>query len=118
MENDLTRGSVLKVLLRFSLPYLLSCFLQTFYGMVDLYVTGQYNGAAAISAVSIGSQVMHMLTVIIVGLAMGSTVGLGVAFGSKHVERASRIIGNTVTLFAAGAVVLVAVLLFARDGII
>ncbi|MCC8136483.1 MAG: MATE family efflux transporter [Clostridiales bacterium] len=118
MEKDLTQGSVGKVLLRFSLPYLLSSFLQTFYGMADLYVTGQFNGAAAISAVSIGSQVMHMLTVMIVGLAMGSTVGLGVATGSKHTERASRIIGNTVTLFAAGSVILVAVLMFARDGII
>ncbi|MCC8050381.1 MAG: MATE family efflux transporter [Clostridiales bacterium] len=118
MEKDLTQGSVLKVLLRFSLPYLLSSFLQTFYGMADLYVTGQFNGAAAISAVSIGSQVMHMLTVMIVGLAMGSTVGLGVAIGSKHTERASRIIGNTVTLFAAGSVILVVVLMAARNGII
>ncbi|MCD7746232.1 MAG: MATE family efflux transporter [Lachnospiraceae bacterium] len=118
MEKDLTKGSILKVLLRFSMPYLLSCFLQTFYGMVDLYVTGQYNGAASISAVSIGSQVMHMFTVIIVGLAMGSTVGLGVAIGSKHMERASRMIGNTVTLFAAGSAVLVAVLMLARGGII
>ncbi|MCD8337270.1 MAG: MATE family efflux transporter [Lachnospiraceae bacterium] len=118
MEKDLTKGSVLKVLLRFSLPYLLSSFLQTFYGMVDLYVIGQYNGAAATSAVSIGSQVMHMLTVVIVGLAMGSTVGLGVAIGSRHTERASRIIGNTVTLFAIGSVTLVVVLLLARNGII
>ncbi|MCD8396291.1 MAG: MATE family efflux transporter [Lachnospiraceae bacterium] len=118
MEKDLTKGSVLKVLLRFSLPYLLSSFLQTFYGMVDLYVIGQYNGAAATSAVSIGSQVMHMLTVVIVGLAMGSTVGLGVAIGSKHKERASCIIGNTVTLFAIGSVTLMAVLMLARNGII
>ncbi|MCC8066271.1 MAG: MATE family efflux transporter [Clostridiales bacterium] len=118
MEKDLTKGSVWKVLLRFSLPYLLSCFLQTFYGMVDLYVTGQYNGAAAISAVSVGSQVMHMITVVIVGLAMGSTVGLGVVIGSKHTERASRIIGNSVTLFAIGSVALMAVLLLATDGII
>lgn len=118
MEKDLTQGNVLKVLLRFSLPYLLSSFLQTFYGMADLYVTGQFNGAAAISAVSIGSQVMHMLTVMVVGLAMGTTVGLGVAIGSKHSGRASRIIGNTVTLFAAGSVILVAVLMLARNGII
>ncbi|MCD7955129.1 MAG: MATE family efflux transporter [Lachnospiraceae bacterium] len=118
MEKDLTKGSIWKVLLKFSLPYLLSCFLQTFYGMVDLYVVGQFNGAASISAVSIGSQVMHMITVIIVGLAMGATVGLGVAVGSRHTERASRIIGNTVTLFALGAAALVVLLLFFRDGII
>ena len=71
MEKDLTEGSVQKNLLVFSVPYLISCFLQTFYGLADLFITGQFNGAAPITAVSVGSQVMHMLTVMIVGLAMG-----------------------------------------------
>ena len=44
MQNKLTEGSVIKNMLRFSLPYLLSCFLQTFYGLADLFITGQYNG--------------------------------------------------------------------------
>ena len=42
MEQDLTRGSVLKNVVRFSLPYLLSYFLQTLYGMADLFIVGQY----------------------------------------------------------------------------
>ncbi len=118
MERDLTKGSVIKVLLRFSLPFLFSSFLQTFYGMVDLYVIGRYNGAAAISAVSVGSQVMHMLTLIIVGLAMGSTVSLGVAIGSRDQKRAGRIVGNTITFFVFGAIVLMIITLLAVDGII
>ncbi len=74
MKNNLTDGNILKGMLSFSVPYLISCFLQTFYGMADLYITGQFNGAASISAVAVGSQLMHMLTVMIIGLAMGSTV--------------------------------------------
>lgn len=65
MENKLTEGSVIKNMLRFALPYLLACFLQTFYGLADLFITGQYNGADTITAVSVGSQVTHMLTVTI-----------------------------------------------------
>ena len=84
MQKDLTTGNIFRILVRFSLPYLLSCFLQTFYGMADLFVTGQFNGADTISAVSIGSQLMHMLTVVIVGLAMGSTVALGKAVGGQR----------------------------------
>ncbi|MCR5304448.1 MAG: MATE family efflux transporter, partial [Lachnospiraceae bacterium] len=64
-DYDLTKGNVAGLLLRFSVPYLISCFLQTFYGLVDLYVIGRYNGVEATSAVSVGSQVMHMLTVVI-----------------------------------------------------
>ena len=101
MEKNFTKGSILRALVAFSIPYLLSCFLQTFYGMADLYVTGQYNGAAAISAVSIGSQVMHMITVVIVGLAMGTTVLLGQAVGEKNKGKAGKLVGNTVVLFLA-----------------
>ena len=44
MEKDLTSGSVFKNILFFSLPYLLSYFLQTLYGMADLFIIGQFNG--------------------------------------------------------------------------
>lgn len=77
MEKNLTSGSVLKSILYFSLPYLLSYFLQTLYGMADLFIIGQFEGVASTTAVSIGSQVMHMITVMIVGLAMGTTVTIG-----------------------------------------
>ena len=111
METDLTRGSVFKSILRFCLPYLLSYFLQTLYGMADLFIIGQFDGVASTTAVSVGSQVMHMLTVMLVGLAMGSTVSIGQAVGAGSTEKASAAIGNTVTLFMALSVVLTAVLL-------
>lgn len=71
MQQNLTSGSVFQNVVRFSLPYLLSYFLQTLYGMADLFIVGQFEPVAATTAVSIGSQVMHMLTVMLVGLAMG-----------------------------------------------
>lgn len=99
MEKNLTEGSVFKNIVFFSLPFLLSNFLQTLYGMADLFIAGQYNGSEVISAVSIGSQVMHMLTVIIIGLAMGGTVLLGQAVGAKNPKRAAKVIGNTTIIF-------------------
>lgn len=111
MEKNLTTGSVFGNIVYFSLPYLLSYFLQTLYGMADLYIIGQFNGVEHITAVSVGGQVMHMLTVMIVGLAMGSTVSIGKAVGAKHPERASAAIGNTVTLFMGVSVGCMAVLL-------
>ena len=55
--------------------------MQTLYGLADLFITGQYESVASTTAVSIGSQVMHMLTVMILGLAMGATVSSGRAVG-------------------------------------
>ncbi|SFI41490.1 putative efflux protein, MATE family [Treponema bryantii] len=118
MTKNLTEGSILKNIVVFSLPYLLSYFLQTLYGMADLFLAGQFNGADVISAVSIGSQVMHMFTVIIVGLAMGGTVLIGQAVGAKDSKRTSKIIGNTVTFFLIFSAVVTVILLFACRGIV
>lgn len=118
MQNDLTTGSVWKTVVRFSLPYLLSYFLQTLYGMADLFIIGQFEGVASTTAVSVGSQVMHMLTVMIVGLAMGSTVSIGQAVGARDARRAGRSIGNTATLFLGLSLVLTALLLLLVDPIV
>ena len=118
MEKDLTTGSVFKTMAYFSLPYLLSYFLQTLYGMADLFIIGQFNGVDSTTAVSVGSQVMHMVTVMLVGLAMGTTVLIGRAIGAKKTEQASGVIGNTVTLFMTLSVVLMILLLIAVKPII
>ena len=111
MGKNLTTGSVFKNIVLFSLPYLLSYFLQTLYGMADLFIVGQFEGVASTTAVSVGSQVMHMLTVMIVGLAMGTTVSIGQAVGGGDTGRAAKDIGNTVTLFMIVAVALTVLLL-------
>lgn len=118
MQNDLTTGSVFRNVLSFSLPYLLSYFLQTLYGMADLFIIGQFEGVASTTAVSIGSQVMHMLTVMLVGLAMGATVSIAQAAGGGDKKRTASAIGNTVTLFMLLSLALTALLLALRGGIV
>lgn len=118
MEKNLTTGSVFKNIIYFSLPYLLSYFLQTLYGMADLFIIGQFNGVSSTTAVSIGSQVMHMLTVMIVGLAMGTTVSIAQAVGGGNKRKAAKDIGNTVTLFMAVSLALTAILLIFTNKIV
>ncbi len=103
--HDLTRGGVAKTLVRFALPYLLSCFLQTFYGLTDLFVVGLYNTKQVTAAVSTGSQVTHMLTVMIVGLAMGVTVHCANAAGAENTALAKRVFSTAVTFFSVLAIV-------------
>ena len=111
MEKNLTTGSVFKTIVYFSLPYLLSYFLQTLYGMADLFIIGQFKGVDSTTAVSIGSQIMHMITVMIVGLAVGSTVIIGRLTGAGDKKQISTAIGNTVTLFIRISLILMAILL-------
>ena len=103
-QHNLAKGDLFHNMILFSLPYLLSYFLQTLYGLADLLIAGRFNGADVISAVSIGSQVMHMVTVMIVGLAMGTTVMIGRFVGAEDDDGIRRAIGNTVSLFTMIAV--------------
>lgn len=95
----LTTGSVLKTIIHFSLPFLISYFLQVFYGMADLFIIGQFKGIESTTAVSIGSQVLYMFTVIILGLTMGTTVLIGKAVGAQKNTQTLKIVGNTVIVF-------------------
>ena len=110
MERDLTKGSELKNIIMFSLPFFFSFFLQVLYGMADLFIVSQFNGTESITAVSIGSQIMHMITVMIVGLAMGGTVAIGKAYGAKNEKETALAMGNTISLFFVVAAVLTVVL--------
>lgn len=118
MEKNLTSGSVLKNVVCFSLPFLLSYFLQTLYGMADLFIIGQFGGVEQTTAVSIGSQVMHMITVMIVGLSMGSTVIIARAVGAENKKSASCTVGNTATLFMLISVALALILLLFAQRIV
>lgn len=117
-SNNLTEGNIRNNLIKFAIPYLIAAFMQTFYGMADLMIVGLYNDASTTTAVSIGSQVMHMLTVIILGFAMGTTVHVGRCVGAKDGSGASKIIANTVYLFSGIAIIFTVLLLVFTNTIV
>lgn len=116
--KNLTSGSIMGNIICFSLPYLLSYFMQILYGLADLFVIGQFCGVDSITSVSIGSQVMHFVTVTIVGMAMGTTVMLAKATGASDIKQTAAAIGNTVTLFLIIAIILALGLYVSVDKIV
>ena len=116
--KDLTKGSILGNIMTFSLPYMLAYFLQILYGLADLYVIGQYCGVDSTTAVSNGAQVMHMVTVMLIGLAMGTTVLTAHAVGANDNAKVHVIVGNTITIFAIVTLVLMTILLCLRGWIV
>lgn len=117
-RTDLTQGSIWGNITTFLLPYILAYFLQILYGLADLFVIGRYCGVDGTTAVSNGAQVMYFVTCVVIGLAMGTTVNTAHAIGAKDQRRASRVIGNTATMFFTLSILLALVLLCCRDGIV
>lgn len=105
MKKYLANKELLKKIMSFSIPFLLSYFLQTLYGLSDMYVIGQFNGVESITAVSIGSQIMKIITVIFVGLSSGCLVNIGHLLGAGNKKKLNKIIGSSVTFFMIFSIV-------------
>ncbi len=118
-ENyDLTTGSVAGTLVSFALPFLFSNFMQAFYGAADLFVVGRYAGSSAVSAVTIGSQLMYIVTSIILGLSMGTTVMLGRRMGERDDKGLAKVLGNTVWIFSILSIILLPLLLWQAGNLV
>lgn len=113
--KSFTEGRILAPLLGFALPVLLALFLQAMYGAVDLMVVGQYAATADVSGVATGSQLMHSITSVITGLAMGMTVLIGQKIGEGNARQAGRVVGSGICLFAVLALVMTAVLVWLAE---
>ena len=79
-RNQFREGKLFPSLIKFTLPVLLTLCLQTMYGAVDFLVVVQFSDAVDVSALTTGSRMLHMITAIVTGLSMGTTILLGQAF--------------------------------------
>lgn len=93
---DLTEGKVLHKLIQYAAPLVVMSLMQSFYSMADLVISGHFIGSRGISAINNSSQVMLLLTQIIIGLSQGGNILIGQFFGAKDEERRKE---TTNTLF-------------------
>ncbi len=102
-NNPFLTGPIFRPLLKFMIPVLLANLLQAMYSAVDLMVIGRYANAETVqlanAAVGTGSMIMVMVTFVINGLAMGTTVVLGQYIGAKDRDGSSKVIGSAICIF-------------------
>ena len=109
--SNLIQGKIYKTLVRFALPIILTLFLQSLYGAVDLLVVGQFATTADVSGVSTGSMIMHSITMVMSGQAMSVTALVGNRIGENRPKDAGKAIGAGLCLFTALTIILMAVLI-------
>ncbi len=114
-KADFTQGSILKKLIAFMIPVLGALILQAAYGAVDLLVVGRFGSTSGLSAVSTGSQVLNLVTFVVIQFAMGITVLIARYLGEKRPERIGAVIGGGAVVFTMMSVALfIAMVGFAR----
>ena len=118
MVTDMTSGNVTKLLLKFAFPLFVSNALQAVYNIVDMIVVGQYIGGAGMSAVSIGGDVLHLLTFIAMGFSSAGQVLIARDVGSKRLEQVQKTIGTMFTFLLSISVLVSVVCYFVRFDIL
>lgn len=98
IQTNLTQGSVVKSLIRYSLPMVGTSLLQALYSIIDLIIVGQYIGGSAVSAVNNGTLIMNLVTQIIIGFTVGGNILIGRYFGSKEADNYKSTAGTLFTL--------------------
>lgn len=106
MITDLTNGSVTKLLLRFAFPLFISNALQAVYNIVDMIIVGQYIGGEGMSAVSIGGDVLHLLTFVAMGFSSAGQVLISQNVGAKRMNDVQKTIGTMSTFLLSISVVI------------
>ena len=106
MIRDLTTGSVSRQLLVFAMPLFVANALQAVYNLVDMVVVGQVVGGAGMSAVSIGGDVLHLLTFLAMGFSSAGQVIIAQYVGAGKREQIRKIIGTMFTFLLALSVLI------------
>ncbi|MDO4313573.1 MAG: MATE family efflux transporter [Eubacteriales bacterium] len=106
MTLDLTEGSVRKRLIQYAIPLVVISLLQSLYSMADLMISGHFIGARGISGINNSSQVMELLTKIIIGLSQGGNILIGQFFGAKEEQKRKETTNTLFFSFMAMSVIL------------
>ena len=116
--RDLTKGSVPRTLLTFSLPLFLSGLLQMVYNMVDMIVVGNFVGTEGLSAVSIGGEVLMLITFVAMGFSNAGQILISRYVGAQREDLVGEMVGTLFTLLEGLAVIILVIFLFTYQDII
>ena len=117
MNQDLTRGPVMRSMLLFAIPMILGDLLQQCYNVADTLIVGRFAGTDALAAVGSSYSLMTFLTSILLGLCMGSGALFSMRFGRRDEAGLRESMVSSFVLIAGVAVVLNLVSFACLDGI-
>lgn len=111
-QQDFTKGPIIRQLLIFMLPILLSQLLQQFYSIADTALVGQVLGAQALAAVGTASLILSVIVNFFIGFSAGLSVLVSHLYGEKQYDRLSALVQSIFVTVLAFAV------LFTATGIV
>lgn len=97
-KRDLTQGSVVKKLLFFAVPLVVSNLIMQLYNIVDAIIVGQFVGKEALAAVGSSFPIMFFFNALFMGVSMGAGIIVSQYYGAKNKEGLKKAVSTTFTL--------------------
>ena len=94
---DMCNGPLLKKIILFAIPLMLSGVLQLLFNAADVIVVVRFTGNEALAAVGSTSSLINLLINLFVGVSVGANVLLGKHIGARDEENASKTVHTAVT---------------------
>lgn len=85
--RDLINGNETKAMINFAIPMIIGNIFQQLYNVADTVIVGKFIGSNALAAVGSSFSVMVLLTSIIIGFCMGSSVVFSLIFGANEIDK-------------------------------
>lgn len=89
MQN-MTEGNATRRILLFAIPLLLGNVLQQLYSAAAAVIVGNFAGKAALAAVGTAAPIMNILTFLMVGITLGSSILMSEFFGASQPDKVKR----------------------------
>ena len=106
-EMDMTRGPLLRSILIFTLPLLLSGVLQLLFNATDIVVVGQFAGANAMASVGSTTSLFNLLINAFIGISVGANVLVARYCGEKNYDGVQQTVQTSLLTGLVGGVILV-----------
>ncbi|ABR47322.1 MATE efflux family protein [Alkaliphilus metalliredigens QYMF] len=116
--KQLGEGSVLKLLLKFSIPAIVGMLVNALYNVVDRIFIGNAVGSLGLAGLTVTFPIMLMMMAFGVLVAMGGNALMSIKLGEDKKEDAEQILGNATTLLIGMALVITVVGLIFIDPIL
>lgn len=106
-EMDMCNGPVLKKILIFSIPLMLSGVLQLLFNAADIIVVGRFAGSQSLAAVGSTTALINLLINIFIGLSVGANVVVARAYGGRRDKDVSEAVHTAIAVSIVSGVILI-----------
>lgn len=119
VQQDMTSGSPMKIILSFTLPIFLGNVFQQFYNMADAVIVGKFVGTGALAAVGSTGTIMFLIYGFVVGMTAGFTVLTAQKFGAGDMETMRKTVaGAAILSLILGIILTAAFMIFMRPWLV